>query len=152
MRLVNLECPNCHATLEADPSREFLYCSYCGTRVMVDREETRHYYVDEAAVRAAEMNGRVRLKELELEEKRLQDCAERRRRVPLALKLIPVLCVLLAAAFFVMQVPWILIVGILGLGALLALIGVGVAIFIHFFADVAEDVADAGLDVLDIFS
>ncbi|MBR0107004.1 MAG: hypothetical protein IJM13_07285, partial [Lachnospiraceae bacterium] len=32
MELVRAQCPQCSAMLEVDPSREFLFCQYCGMK------------------------------------------------------------------------------------------------------------------------
>ena len=39
MGLVSLKCPECGAELDIDDSREYAFCSYCGSKVM--REKTR---------------------------------------------------------------------------------------------------------------
>lgn len=36
MPLIALKCPQCNADLEIDSEREFMYCEYCGTKVMRD--------------------------------------------------------------------------------------------------------------------
>ena len=35
MELVRAQCPQCSAMLEADPSREFMFCPYCGMKYFV---------------------------------------------------------------------------------------------------------------------
>lgn len=35
MKLVALKCPNCNADIELDKDREFGFCNYCGTKIMV---------------------------------------------------------------------------------------------------------------------
>lgn len=35
MSLVNVKCPNCGASIQLDNSREFGFCSYCGSKVQV---------------------------------------------------------------------------------------------------------------------
>lgn len=63
-------CPNCNASLSFDNDREFGFCQYCGTKVMLDDYRSVHRYVDEARIKEAEANKAIRLKELELEEKK----------------------------------------------------------------------------------
>ena len=41
MKLVKLECPNCKAPLEIDQDRLFVFCQYCGTKILLDDEEQR---------------------------------------------------------------------------------------------------------------
>lgn len=38
MALVSLRCPSCGADIELDEKREFGFCSYCGTKVMMDKQ------------------------------------------------------------------------------------------------------------------
>ena len=68
MKLINLRCKNCGAELQIDPERKQAFCSYCGTRLLLDDESINitNRFVDEARVREAE----VRLKELEYEHER----------------------------------------------------------------------------------
>ena len=40
MKLIELKCPACGATLKADSSREFIYCEYCGNKLLLDDEAT----------------------------------------------------------------------------------------------------------------
>ena len=63
MKLVEMRCTNCGAELEIDPERKQVYCSYCGTRLMVDEKAIHitNRIIDEARLKEAE----VRLKELE---------------------------------------------------------------------------------------
>ena len=63
MKLISMRCTNCGADLEIDPERKQVFCSYCGTKLIVDDETINitNRIVDEARLREAE----VRLKELE---------------------------------------------------------------------------------------
>ena len=38
MTLVALKCPNCGGSLDLEDSREFAFCQYCGTKVMIQEE------------------------------------------------------------------------------------------------------------------
>ena len=68
MKLINLRCSNCGADLQVDPDRKQVFCSYCGTKLLVDDETINitNRFVDEARLKEAE----VRLKELEYEHER----------------------------------------------------------------------------------
>jgi len=68
MKLINLRCSNCGADLQIDPERKQAFCSYCGTRLLVDDETINitNRFVDEARLKEAE----IRLKELEYEHER----------------------------------------------------------------------------------
>ena len=37
MTLIALRCPNCSGDIELDDSREFGFCLYCGTKIMVQK-------------------------------------------------------------------------------------------------------------------
>lgn len=36
MNMVHLRCPDCGADLEVDNSREFCFCQYCGTKIILE--------------------------------------------------------------------------------------------------------------------
>ena len=38
MALISLKCPNCSGDIELDDSREFGFCVYCGSKVMITRD------------------------------------------------------------------------------------------------------------------
>ena len=38
MKLIEFKCPACGADLKADPSREMMYCEYCGKKLILDDE------------------------------------------------------------------------------------------------------------------
>ena len=63
MKLVNMKCTNCGAELEVDPERKQVFCSYCGTKLLLDEESIHitNRIVDEARLKEAE----IRLKEME---------------------------------------------------------------------------------------
>ena len=64
------QCPNCNAQISLDDSRDFGFCSYCGTKIMLDDYRSTHRVVDEARIYESETEKLIRLKELELEEKK----------------------------------------------------------------------------------
>lgn len=61
MKTVSLKCENCGATLEVDDNRESCFCLYCGSKILIPKDETVHRIVDEA-----------RLKEIEYLQNRLE--------------------------------------------------------------------------------
>lgn len=68
-----LNCPNCNANLEVDDNnRDFAFCQYCGTKIMLDDYRSTHRVVDEARIKEAELEKEIRLKELEIEERELE--------------------------------------------------------------------------------
>lgn len=72
MKLQSLKCPECRAILEIEEGRPFCYCQYCGTKIMIDDGSTTYTYhkIDEARLREAEIKRDIRLKELEIEERK----------------------------------------------------------------------------------
>lgn len=68
MNMIKLQCPGCGATLEVDDSRQYCFCSYCGTKIRVQNENEYIYRrIDEAEVAHAETDRMIRLRELEME-------------------------------------------------------------------------------------
>ncbi|MBR5179223.1 MAG: zinc ribbon domain-containing protein [Lachnospiraceae bacterium] len=66
-----VKCPNCGANLHFEEGREKIFCSYCGTPIIVTNENEKIYrYIDEAGIKQVETNRMVRMRELEIEEKR----------------------------------------------------------------------------------
>lgn len=70
VKFTSVECPSCGAHLSVEEGREKIFCEYCGTQIIVTNENEHTYrQVDEAAIKRAETERMVRLKELEMEEK-----------------------------------------------------------------------------------
>lgn len=67
----SVKCPECNANLEVEEGREKLFCSYCGTQVIITNENEQIYrYIDEAGIAQAETQKTVRMRELDIEERR----------------------------------------------------------------------------------
>ena len=49
MKLIEAKCYNCGASIQVEEDRKICFCSYCGTRYMVD-DGTIHI-IDEAKIR-----------------------------------------------------------------------------------------------------
>ena len=67
---IELTCPNCKAHLSVGGNREILFCEYCGTKILLNDENTytiRH--INEAELMLAETERLLRLKEIEMEER-----------------------------------------------------------------------------------
>lgn len=70
VKFTSVKCPECSANLPIEEGRERIFCSYCGTQIIMTNENEHTYrHVDEAEVKRAETEQLVHLKELELEEK-----------------------------------------------------------------------------------
>ena len=66
-----LTCPNCGASVTVSNETEQFYCSYCGSKIIVSKDnEVVHRHIDEAKKIQAETERMVKMKELELEERR----------------------------------------------------------------------------------
>lgn len=56
MKLITLKCPECGATLNLNDSRKEYFCTYCGTKILLDEEIQRqdvrieNRIIDEAAI------------------------------------------------------------------------------------------------------
>lgn len=69
--LLELKCPSCAAQLSVEDDREFIFCQYCGTKILVSDENKYTYrHIDDADIKRAETERMVQLKEMELEEKK----------------------------------------------------------------------------------
>lgn len=95
MELITTTCPACGGSIHVQSNQKQCYCTFCGSQVLIDNGEKTFTYrtVDEA-----------RLRELELENKRLE-MAERHRpqRMKMALGLALVGALLLVGGWFAGQ-------------------------------------------------
>ena len=72
-------CPNCGAELQIDvKNRDFAFCQYCGSKIMLDDYRSTHRIVDEARIKEADIDKLIRLKELELKEKEMSQARKGR--------------------------------------------------------------------------
>lgn len=70
IQFVSVKCPECRANLSIEEGRDFAFCSYCGTKVIMTNENEHIYRnIDEARVKEAETDRMIRLREMELAEK-----------------------------------------------------------------------------------
>lgn len=70
VKFTSVKCPECGANLPIEEGREKIFCSYCGTPIiMTDENEYTYRHIDEAEIKRAETERLIRLKELEMEEK-----------------------------------------------------------------------------------
>ena len=66
-----VKCPSCNANLPIEEGRKMLYCAYCGTQITVtDDNEYTYRYIDEAQIVQSDNNKAVRMRELDIAEKR----------------------------------------------------------------------------------
>lgn len=128
---IKLECPTCGASLSVEEGHKQIFCSYCGTKILTNNENEfiiRH--IDEADVKRAEYEHVVKLKELELEERRLSENkkalnSKRKAKIVFALSFLCVAFVLIplskTEALGYLGIPGFLffLFGILGLSDIL---------------------------------
>lgn len=70
IKLYSVRCPDCGANLPIEEGRKQVFCSYCGTKVIINNENEYIYRtVDEAGIKQAETDRIVELKRLEMAEK-----------------------------------------------------------------------------------
>ena len=75
---IDLTCPKCNANLSVDAGRETLFCEYCGAKILLNDENTYTIRkVDEAEIRKVEADQLIRLKELELSQRKADNEAMR---------------------------------------------------------------------------
>ena len=70
IRFVSVKCPECKADLPMEEGRKEMFCSYCGTKViMYNNNEHIYRHIDEAKIKKAEAEKAVRMRELDIAEK-----------------------------------------------------------------------------------
>ena len=74
LQLITVKCPECGASLNIENDREHAFCTYCGTKILIHNENEHIYrHIDEAEVKQAETDRIIRLKQMELAEKKRID-------------------------------------------------------------------------------
>lgn len=113
-----LKCTNCNASLSIqDDNRDFAFCEYCGTKIMLDDYRSTHRIVDEAKIKQIEAEKEVKMKELELNEKRRIDKQKKIKIkiiVTACLVGIAMICLLINIEFSGIVIPIIIMI-ILGM-------------------------------------
>ena len=68
IKFISVKCPECGASLPIEEGRKQVFCSYCGTKVMVTNENEYIYrHIDEADVKKAETDRIIRMRQQELD-------------------------------------------------------------------------------------
>ena len=68
VKFTTVECPSCGASFEMEEGREKMFCSYCGSQVVMTNENEYIYrHIDEAEIKQAETDRIVKLRQLEME-------------------------------------------------------------------------------------
>ena len=80
-KLVSMKCPECNAALNVEEGRKQIFCSYCGTKIIIDNDNEYVYrHIDEAKIKRVETEQLLRLREMELEEKE-RDRSRKSKRI-----------------------------------------------------------------------
>ena len=82
-----VKCPSCGADLPVEEGREKIFCSFCGTPIVITNENEHIYrHIDEAGIKQAETDRMVELKKLEILEKKRAE-AEKRKSLKMKLSI-----------------------------------------------------------------
>ena len=93
MKIIGVHCPYCGGAVkfDVDAGKKSCFCVHCGQQIILDDEVIRTEHVerkiDEARIHEADINERIRLKELELQLLN-QKKEERKSKVKLSIKLL----------------------------------------------------------------
>lgn len=75
MNVYSIKCPECGAELDVNEGRSSCFCSYCGTKILLDdsveRKEVTHRYVDEAEI--VKSRNAIELERMKMEERKRND-------------------------------------------------------------------------------
>lgn len=81
MKIISLTCPSCGAGLENIKVRDGMgtcFCTYCGTKIAIqDENQFTYRQIDAARIKEVEAAQAIRMKELEMEERRRKDQRKR---------------------------------------------------------------------------
>jgi len=99
MKLTAVICPSCGAKIKVKAGTPFCFCTYCGTQIHIDDGSTTHTHreVDEARIREAELEAMLKLKKMELAEKRRQDCKKAAKYLAVAIGALGIVALILKA-------------------------------------------------------
>ncbi|SFL50286.1 hypothetical protein SAMN05216390_13621 [Lachnospiraceae bacterium KH1T2] len=128
VKFVAVKCPSCGANLPMEEDRTQMYCSLCGASIIMTNENEHIYrHVDEAELKQAETDRIVKIKEMELEErKRLSKEKSKAFKIKIAIVLGIIGSILMAVGFICGEATGnpdsgICIFAIIGLFAFLAI-------------------------------
>lgn len=101
--LIKLKCTSCGANVSIEEKREFLYCQYCGTKLILNNENEYIYrHIDDADIKRAETERIVKLKKLEIAEKKNEENKKEFKKKVLKGFLIVFACLLVYYLIFVL--------------------------------------------------
>lgn len=69
MKVISVKCPECGASLPIEEGRTQMFCSYCGSNIIITNENEYIYrYIDEAEIKKAETENTIKMRKLKMEE------------------------------------------------------------------------------------
>lgn len=71
VKTIPLTCPNCKANLNVDENLTQCFCQYCGTKILIDKNETVFVYRDEAKIQELEMKKQAKKEAKEKTKKKI---------------------------------------------------------------------------------
>ncbi len=70
IKFVSIKCPECGSALNIEEGRQQCFCSYCGTKIMIQNDNEYIYrHIDEAGVKQAETDQMIRMRQMAMAEK-----------------------------------------------------------------------------------
>lgn len=103
VKMIPTQCPSCGAQLEIEEGRTQIFCTYCGSKIIIQNDNEYVYRtVDEAEVKKAETERLIKLKELELLEKEKEEAkAKKAFKIQISIKLGKIVAAIFAFGFVV---------------------------------------------------
>ena len=91
VKFTAVKCPECGANLEVEEGRTQMFCSYCGTKIIMTNENEHIYrHIDEAGMKQAETDRLVQIKKMEIIERK-RASAEKAKRTKVLLTVVLVI-------------------------------------------------------------
>lgn len=92
MKLIELKCNNCGATLKVNSELNEIYCNYCGNKMLIDDEATTIERVENAKIKSRkskhEQDMREKIDNYEFEKKVKEDAFRKKVRISIVLGVI----------------------------------------------------------------
>ena len=80
VKFTSVKCPDCGAVLPIEEGRNQVFCSYCGSKIIMTNENEYVYrHIDEAEIKQAETERILKLKKMEMIEKKNEEAAKIKR-------------------------------------------------------------------------
>ena len=133
VKFTSVKCPECGANLPIEEGRERIFCSYCGTPVIITNENEKIIrHVDEAKIKRAETERIVQLEQIELEKHRLHQEIEDAERASKLQNIFAKIWVIIVIVLLCICIGLLFLQGDDGFSAFLFLFYIGAPHFWHF--------------------